>query len=397
MNKIRDRAEVVIVGGGIVGTSTAFHLAQLGRRDVILVEREAVGAGSTARSAGMIKLQFSGQANVKLSLLSLEIFRSLESLLDRPIGFVECGLATLVWAGDEARYRENVAIQQRLGVPASFIGVPELRELNPHVVGDGLAGATWCPADGYASPSDVMSGLADAARRVGVRIQTGFPAVRVLTANGRVDAVEVADRSIECRYVVNAAGPWAAPVAATAGIDLPVVAIRRVIIVTKPMAASIPRNFPMLSDFRKRFYMRPEVGGLLIGVSNAEEPPSWSTEVDWPFIERALPDVTFRLPILEQAEALTAWGGLIDYSPDHHPILGAVPGLEGFLCANGFSGHGFMHGPAAGRLIAEQIVHGQARSMDVDHLSIRRFEASPPPGLGLLEERMSHKHVGAVA
>jgi len=371
---MRETAEVVIVGGGVIGASVAYHLASLGCRDVVLLEKEAgLGMGSTGRSVGGIRQQFSTAANIQLSLRSVEKFRR----FNEEVG----AAATFHWVGylfladnpeDWAAFQENVALQRSLGVADVVLLTPEqARELVPQLHVDDLYGATFCPSDGFGDPYEVCQGYAVAAKRLGVEIRTGTEVMGIQVEHGRVRAVVTREGAINTCWVVNAAGPYAGLVGRMAGVELPIQPYRRQVFVTAPFDG-LPQVFPMTIDFGPSFYFRREGPGILFGMTDTSEPPSFNLDTTPAWLERTVEHAMHRVPPLAEAQVMRGWGGLYDTTPDANPILGPVPELQGFLCAAGFSGHGFMHSPITGQLIAELIVHGQT-SLDISSFSVTRF------------------------
>ncbi len=368
-----DRASVAIVGGGIVGASVAYHLAKRGAKDVVLVEKELLlGTHATAKSAGGIRQQFGSEVNCRLSLESVRQFERFSQEMDCTTEFLQYGYLWLATKPEEmAVFRRNVALQQSLGIPVRLITPKEALDIAPYVRIDDVVGGTFCPTDGYASPADYLVGYEKQAKRLGVRIHTECPVRGLRVRDGRIEAVETAKGDVVTDTVVLAAGPYSTQVAKTADVELPVEAFRRQIFVTQPFP-DIREEMPMTIDFTSGVYMHKESRGILMGLANKDEPPSFNESVDWAFLERVIELAMHRVPILEKAEILRGWAGLYDTTPDHHPILGRAPGLPGLVLACGFSGHGFMHAPAVGKVTAELILEGRP-SIDISPLSLARF------------------------
>jgi sarcosine oxidase subunit beta len=401
-----ERVEVVIIGGGVMGASLAFHLARRGCRDVLLLEREGfLGAGSTGRGAGGVRHQFSSPVNIELSRLSIRAVERFADEVGAPLDFRQDGyLFLLTREADWAEFRRAAALQRSLGVPVETLTAREAARLVPGLYVDDVLGATFCAKDGIADPHGMTQGYAGAARRLGARIETGVAVtgVRVeptpppreaplrgdpgVGAGGaavgrRVTGVETSAGPVAARWVVNCAGPWAAEVGRMAGVDVPVTPIRRHIFTTRPFAGA-PARSTMVVDFATTFYFHRESGGVLMGMAR-DEPPGYDTSVDPAFQYAVLERALERYPPIAEAAIAKAWAGLYEVSPDAHPILGPVPGLSGFLLANGFSGHGFQHAPAVGLLLAEVILDGAARTIDIAPLAYDRFirSASTPGGV----------------
>ncbi|MFQ6057501.1 MAG: NAD(P)/FAD-dependent oxidoreductase [Anaerolineae bacterium] len=369
-----DKAQVVIIGGGVIGASVAYHLARKGCRDVILLEREAaLGMGSTGRSAGGIRQQFSTPTNIQLSMASVKQFRRFAEELDYPARFNWVGyLFLLSTEEDWDAFQHSVALQQSLGLKeVRLLSPEEAHDLVPQLNVEDILGATFCPTDGVGDPYEVCQGYAQGARRLGVRILLETEAVGIRVERERVRGVQTPRGEIEAEWVVNAAGPYAGVVGRMAGVELPIKPYRRHIFVTHAFDG-LPEVFPMTIDFAPSFYFRREGAGILMGMTDKEEPPSFNTNVNWSLLDRVVEQAMHRVPVLAEAGIMNAWAGLYDTTPDANPILGPIPEVEGFLCAAGFSGHGFMHSPMTGQLIAELIVDGQT-SLDITPLSIERF------------------------
>jgi sarcosine oxidase subunit beta len=374
---LRQSAEVVIIGAGIVGSSIAFHLSARGCRDVILLEKaDTEVSGSTARSAAGVRHQFATEVNIRLSLYSIERLKNFADEVGGFSGLKQIGYLLLVSEPEVwKRYRAGVALQQSLGVRSRTLTAAEVRELVPFAQADDLLGATYCPDDGHCDPYGVTTGYLNAARRAGVEVRRATPATGIRRSNGRVLAVDTPDGPIACGTVINAAGPWAEQVGALAGLKIPVRPFRRCIYMTEPV--SLP-EFPFVIDTASGFYMRPEGEKLLIGVTNEDEPPGENLAVDWEWLETVLERGAARFPFLAETGIVrrNCWAGLYENTPDHSPILGRHPELENYIDASGFSGHGVMHSPATGMLIAEEVLDGRAHSIHIDDLRIGRFEGA---------------------
>jgi sarcosine oxidase subunit beta len=371
-------AEVVIVGGGVVGVSIAYHLASLGARDVVLLEREPVlGSGSTSRSAGGIRLQFGTAANVRLSQWSLDFFKRMREDLGADPGLRQVGYLMLV--ADARHWSDllaNVRMQRDLGVPVQALTPGEVAARFPYVDAADLAGATFCPEDGYADPHAVVQGMARQARRLGVVIRTGAEVTGLRVAGGRIAGVDTADGQLPARVVVNCAGPSAGTVGRMAGVDVPVLPYRRQVYVTAPYPG-LPGDMPMVIDYDTASYVRGDGGGLLMGASDPAEPSSFRMDPDDAGVLLLGRTIMRRVPLLAEVQIVRSWAGLYEVSPDENPVLGPVPQLPGFFVANGFSGHGFQHAPAVGRVLAEMIL-GLPPSIDVGTLDLARFRDGRP-------------------
>ena len=367
-----DRADVVIVGGGIIGASIAYHLATRGVRDVVVVEREELGGGSTTRNAGGVRLQFSTEINVRLSLRSLpRIERFADEMgVDphlRQVGY----LFLITEERDVAPFEESLAMWRRLGVPVERFDAAGVHQVFPELRVDDIRFATLCMRDGYCDPSSLLNGYVARAREKGAKFREHEAVTGITRVGDRVTGVRTAKGEIACPTVVNAAGAWGAEVGQLAGVDLPIRPLRRQIFVTDPVPG-LDRDFPLTVEFASSLYFHRESGGVLMGMADPTDGPGFDASVNWDFLPTLVERALYRLPILERAKVKTGWAGFYEDTPDKHPIIGAVPELAGFLCAAGFSGHGIMHAPATGEAIAELIVDGRI-SLDVTPLAYDRF------------------------
>ena len=272
-------------------------------------------------------------------------------------------------------FRRQVELQNRLGVPSPFLGPEEIARLAPHVSLEGVLGGTYCALDGIGDPNGMTQGYAARARGLGAEIRCGTIVTGIRVKGGKIEGVETDQGNLPCGAVVNAAGPHAREIAGWAGVDLPVFPERRHVYTTFPFADA-PRGHLMVIDFSTTFYFHRESGGVLMGMGNPNEPASFSLSVDPDFLERVLEVGLKRLPALANAGINRSWAGLYEMSPDAHPILGRVPEVEGFYLANGFSGHGFQHAPAVGKLVAEEIVFGSSRTLDIASLRLDRLRGA---------------------
>ena len=377
-----EKADVVIIGGGVMGTSTAYHLGKLGCKDVVLVERDQLASGSTGLSAGGIRLQFSLKANIRISMESLRTFERFAEEFETQIDFRQHGYLFLATRPkDWAEFQANVAVQQRTGVPVRLLSPEVIRDMAPYLYLDDVVGGTFCPRDGYADPYSVAMGFAKQARRLGVRICEETEALDIKVSEGKVKAVVTDKGEIVTPVVVNVAGPWAAQVGRMAGLELPVVPYRRQVFVTAPFD-ELPRQIPMIIDFAPSFYFRREGASVLMGMTDQEEPPSFNTNFDLEFLVKVAEKAAHRAPVLDRAGFMRGWGGLYAITPDDNPIIGQDIGdVEGFYCAVGFSGHGFMQSPAVGRILADLITSGET-DFDLSPFRLERFKTE-----GLMGER----------
>ena len=369
---MRRTADVVIVGGGIVGASIAYHLTLKGVRDVIVVERDRLGAGSTGKNAGGIRLQFSSEINVRLSQRALPRIERFAEEIGADPHFHQVGYLFLITEErDVAPFERSLDLWKRLDVPARRIDAAGAHDLFPSARTDDVRFATFCAKDGYADPSSMLAGYVARARERGAQFIEQAPVTKVMCEKSRIAGVRAGDDEIEASTVVDAAGPWAAEVAKLAAIDLPIQPLRRHIFVTEGVPG-LDREFPLTIEFATGLYAHRESGGVLLGMADPNEKPSFDDSVNWDFMPAVVERALVRFPILERTSIKTGWAGLYEDTPDKHPILGPVDGVDGFICAAGFSGHGIMHAPVTGELIADLIVDGRT-SFDISALRASRF------------------------
>ena len=368
-------ADVVIVGGGVVGASAAYHLAKAGAGRVVLLERaDHVAAGSTGSCAGGFRHQFSSEVNVRLSKASIPMITGFTEQHGLPLDIHQDGYLFLVRTDD--LWRDYVAaneLHHALGVGAEILTPEAAAALIPGIALDGVVGATFGPNDGIADPSGLTQGYATLARRAGAEIRLEIDVRRVRVRAGRVEGIVTDRGAIDAPFVVNAAGPWAGSLAATAGIELPLEPIPRHVLVTGRFPGA-PSRRTLVIDAETSFYFHREGDGVLMGKGSPNEHASFSTTPDESFIaEELLPTAVEVFPPLEEAAIEHSWVGLYEMTPDRHPIIGEAPDVRGLYLANGFSGHGFQHAPVVGKLLAEMIVDGEARTVDVSSLGLGRF------------------------
>jgi sarcosine oxidase, subunit beta len=367
-------APVVVIGGGVMGASTAYHLAKRGCTGVVLLEREEFfGMGATGRCAGGIRYQFSTEINIRLSLLSLPMLDRFEDELGQNIGVRRDGyLFILTNERDVGVFRHNVELQRSLGVQTQWLSHDDVRRRVPQLAAEDIIAGAYHDKDGLADPNSVVMGYINAAKRLGVRAFTETGVSAIEQAGGKVTGVQTSRGPITCAAVVVAAGPWSAPISATAGIDLPITPLRRQIMTTTPLP-EIAHDFPFVLDFAQSLYFHREGEGILTGQSNPNEQPGFSQDIDPDWELAHMEAAITRLPLLAKAGRMSHWAGLYEMTPDAHPILGGVPQLAGYYVVAGFSGHGFMHGPGAGLLMSEIVLDGEAMTLDISSLGYSRF------------------------
>ncbi len=370
--EVPSRASVVVVGGGVIGCSVAFHLAEAGVADVLLLERGALGGGSTSKGAGGVRAQFSDEVNVRLGQRSLQAYTDFPHRPGQQIDLHQVGyLFLLSRPEDVSAFATSVAMQNALGVPSRLISPDDARVLSPWVETAGLLAAAFSPDDGHCSPESVVLGYASAARRLGARIVTGCSVSGLEVVDGDIRAVHTDRGPVATSTVVCAAGPWSASVGAMAGVDLPVVPLRREIVVTEPVRG-LPDRLPMTIDFATSFYFHREGPGLLMGVSDPDETPGFDLTRTPRFLDLLSEAAGVRAPRVLDVGIRSGWAGLYEVTPDHNAVIGEADGPGRFLYATGFSGHGFLQAPAVGEVVRD-LVLGRPPVVDVSALDVRRF------------------------
>jgi len=372
-----ETADVVIIGGGIVGASIAYYLSESGCTNVVIVEREArQGLGSTGKSIGGVRAQFATPINIQMSLFSIDVFSRFEELTGHTAQYHSFGYLFIATNEKHLHYlKANRELQTEQGLrDVRIVSREEIVEILPQVRSDDIVGGSFCPTDGFVDPYSVMTGFTAKARARGTRLLLNTEVTGISTDGCKVRAVETSRGAIETRAVVNAAGAWAASIAKMIGIDLPVKPLRRQIINTEPFDL-VPRRLPMVIDMSNGFHFRREGSCIMMAWPEPEEIYSFNTNFDRDFIEEILTRAVNRVPCFEEAQvnARRCWAGLYEVTPDHHAIIGKAPGIEGFYLANGFGGHGVMHSPATGKIVSEFVLFGEPRTLDARPLAFERF------------------------
>jgi sarcosine oxidase subunit beta len=365
-------ASVVVIGGGVVGCSIAYHLARRGLRDVVVVERETVGSGTTSKAAGGIRVQFPIEAEIRFSLESIKVFERFSDEFGVDPGYKKIGYLFLISEPKHLQgFEERIALQRTLGADVRVITPDDARTLVPALRVNDLIAAVWGPGDGLAGPAEVTNGFARRARELGVKIVEGVRVTSIERAGGRVTGVTTSDGAIAAPRVVNAAGPSAARIARLAGVELPVHPRRRHIFFTEPFPA-IPGPVPLTTDVSSGFYFRKELEQVLLSPGDVEDiGEDFDVPMDPGKVEDAVQKAVHRLPMIADARIAGGWAGLRPLTPDDHAIIG-WSGVEGFFVAVGFGGHGFQHSPATGRYVAEWLLEGKP-SMDLSPFDPGRF------------------------
>jgi sarcosine oxidase subunit beta len=374
---MRSTADVVIIGAGIVGASIAWHLTSRACRNVALVERESQpGKGSTGKSMGGVRAQFATALNIRMSMHSIAFFREFDRALGHPSGYRPQGYLFVATSQAHMDYlRANVEAQRAEGLSAVRLVSPaEILAMLPQLRPDDIVGGSFCSTDGFVDPHSVMTGFLLRAAAQGAELIRGAEVTAIERDARGVCAVHTSQGSIATRIVVNCAGAWARGVARMAGIDLPVEPLRRMLVPTEPFDR-IAHSAPMTIDMSSGFHFRPEGLGFLMAWNDPEETAGFKTQVDRAFVEKILTRAVSRVPVFAEASVnpSRAWAGLYEMTPDHHPVLGPVAAVPGFYLANGFSGHGVMHSPATGKVLADLILDGASGLVDALVLALERF------------------------
>jgi sarcosine oxidase subunit beta len=365
-------ASAVIIGAGVIGCSTAYHLVQLGLSDVLILEREAAGAGSSGKSASMLSLQFGDdELLARMALYAFDRYMEFEAELGSPIDFKPRGWLTV---GDEqaaAELRDRAARLSMLGITTDLLTASDVQRLYPELHYPELALGTYGPQDGPFDAHMILWGYLKAARRAGARLEEGLPATGIQIRNGHVESVETPAGSVATNVVINTAGPWAAEVGRMAGVDIPLANSNRTIAVTEPLDWLHPER-PFLDVPGFGWYARPEMQGLLMG-KGITPTTSLTPAVEPGMVEDIVEIGMCLLPQLEDARLQTAWTGVRPLTADGRPILGAAPELDGFYLNAGWGGVGIIQAPTAGRLLAELILYGEGKTFDLEPFSLERF------------------------
>lgn len=374
---------IVIVGGGIIGSSIAFHLAERGYTDVVIVEENLVGEGATAFATGGIRQQFSTRVNIRLAQDSIPFWSEFEDRIGSPLAFRQHGyLFLLSDPAVHADFQKSVALQRELGVQVETISPSQVSDLFPGTRTDDLLGATYTPLDGSASPTDALTGYLKAARRNGVIIEqrTSLRGLQYNT-HGELTGVITSEGRIRCDTVIIAAGPQARRVGQRCGVDIPVYPHSRQAFATGPIPG-LDGSMPLTVDMATGAYVHPEASGgvAIVGGNDRDVPSTDQARVDWTRVESLAEVITSRFPGLDDLEIIRGWAGLREMTPDDHAIVGPVESVPGLWVAAGFSGHGFMQSPAVGRAMAEWLIDG-APSLDISALSLSRFGQAAVPAL----------------
>jgi len=372
---MRRHADAVIIGGGIIGLSVAFHLARAKYGQILLIEKEQLlGTGATSKAAGGIRAQFSTKVNIEMSMLSEKLFCQFKEDTGSDALFNQVGYMFLLQDEAEvAEYTRQYELQRSLGLKAELLKPEDIPQYAPHISLDGVQLATFCHDDGLGDPHEFLSGYEHAARAMGVEIEFETEVTGITAEGGKIKTVATSKGDIDTPLVINCAGPQAGLIGKMVGADCPVSPVRRQIVTTGELTWLTP-NIPMVVDVKSGLYFHRESKGLLLGWADRETPVSFDISLDPDYTDTILEKALDRIPRLEEAEVANAWAGLYETTPDHRAIIGWEPTVQGMFYCAGFSGHGFMHAPAAG-LVTAEILTGKTPTIDVSPLSVERFAA----------------------
>lgn len=372
---VKKNAEAVIIGGGVMGCSILYNLANKGMRDVLLFEKDVLCSGSTGKSQAILRMHYSNPVTTSMAWESLNIFQNFEQILGHVSGYVKTGYVVLTDREDSQALKDNVDMQKQLGVETSEVNLEELREIAPMLNADDAVGIAYEPQSGYADPYLVSMGYSQAARDLGAEIYVGNEITKIIVSNGRVKAVVTNEGVVETSNVIIAAGPWSSKVLGGLGIDVPLETYRhQIIMVHRPPQLAL--SHPAVGDVIQGFSFRPDSVDLtLIGIrEDLDDLDSYNQGVDENTAEEAIGKLIKRIPPMSEGYFRGGWAGLFTVTPDWHPILDKIPDIDGLYCSIGFSGHGFKLSPMVGLCMAELITEGTATSLDISSLRLSRFE-----------------------
>lgn len=366
-------ADIVIIGAGVIGCSTAYHLARKGITDVLILEMDQVGSGSSGKSASMLSLQFcTNELSARMALYSYDRYMQFEEEIGVSIDFKRTGWVSLATQETAGHLLQVARMSQSLGITTEVLTPEDIRHRYPEINTEDIAIGTWGPDDGPFDPHMIMWGYISRAREMGAKLREGTRATGMRVRKGRVEGVETDEGFIATGTVVNAGGPWAIDIGRWVGVEVPIINSARSILVTGPFP-EIPSDRPFIEDVTAEWYFRPEGPGILMGMGST---PTEKLDVPFDFevMEEMIETAIHRVPVLEKASVLTGWTGIRPLTPDDNPILGPVPGVDGFILNCGWGGTGIINAPIAGQLVAELIADGCTSTMDIGPVRIERFD-----------------------
>jgi sarcosine oxidase subunit beta len=372
-----ERADVLVIGGGIVGLSVAWQLRELGVERIVVLEADTLGSGSTGRASGGVRRQFGSRFEIEMTLAGLDFFDHLLADPEFPGRFESVGYAFLAGPDERAALEQAWAVQREMGIASEWLEEADIAARFPYLDPAGLVGGTFCQDDGFINPWDVVAWLARQCRERGVTIHERVPVKAIDVSVGRVRGVRAGALTVLADIVVNAAGAWAGRVGALAGASVSVAPSPRVKLLTD-FHPALPADMPLIVDLPTGAYVRSERGHAMIGVKPEGPTTGFQIDANPDLLGRMAEQAAIRFPSLRTASLARVISGLYEVTPDHLPVVGAVPGLAGFFVVAGFNGHGIMHGPAAAQALAELVVRGRADVLDLDRLAPDRFERPSP-------------------
>jgi sarcosine oxidase subunit beta len=373
---MKETAEAVIIGGGVMGCSILYNLARRGLIDSLLVERGVLGSGSTGRSQAICRMHYSNPVTASMAWESLKVYANFDGVVGGTSGFVQTGYLVVVEDIDRPGLEQNVAMQQELGINTQAVSEAELADLAPMIRVSPEEALAWEPESGYADPYRVTTSYAARARELGAEISLRTPVSGIEISGGRVRAVVTEQGRVETPIAVVAAGPWSRPLLAPSGIDLPLSTVRHQVAALVRPVDQLPHH-PIVGDIAQSFSFRPDGSTMtMMGFGDDEEvdADTYDQGVGMSDLADAIVRIGRRMPAMSDTYYRGGWSGLFTTTPDWHPILDRVPGIEGLYCAVGFSGHGFKLSPAIGMSMAELITQGQSTTIDLNPLRFSRFE-----------------------
>ena len=369
-------ADAVIIGGGVMGCSILYNLAEQGLTNIMLLERDVLASGSTSKSQAILRMHYSNEVTSRLAWQSLEVFKNFEELTGTPSGYTRTGYFLIVGREDREAMYENIAMHRRLGIASQIVSIEDMRELAPMLAVEGDESFAYESESGYADPYSVTLGFANRAREMGARVQDGANVTGIEVAGGKVVAVLTAEGRVETNIAVVAAGPWSDRLLSQVGVDAPIRPLRhQVVVLRRPPGPDA--EHPIVADNLNGFSARPDIGGLtMIGAGEEEfvDADTFNQGVDMDVVQPTFEAIAKRIPAMTRAVFRGGWSGAFTVTPDWHPILDRIEGIDGLYCAVGFSGHGFKESPMIGKAMAELITKGAAECVDISMLNLKRFE-----------------------
>ena len=368
-------ADAVIIGGGVMGCGILYNLATRGVTNTVLLEKDVLASGSTGKSQAILRMHYSNEVTTSLAWKSLELFKNFEEMTGIPSGYTRTGYFLIVDQNDRAALEENVVMQKGIGVDTDIVTVEDVRDIAPMISTAENEFYAYEPQSGYADPYSVTTGYANAARELGAQVRSGTQVTGIDIEGDRVRAVMTADERIETPIAVVAAGPWSGPILKSVGVDLHLQPVRHQVVMLRRPQDVVP-DHPIIGDVVYDLSARPDVGNLtLVGVGEEDhdDPDTYNQGVDMPMVEKTFDALVKRMPGMSQALFRGGWSGLFTTTPDWHPVLDRVEGIEGLYCAVGFSGHGFKLSPMIGQVMAE-LITGEPTTVDISMLDLKRFE-----------------------